>query len=360
MKLFFNRHKTGIFSVILIVLAVMFYIMRDGQTVRMVLIFGVLYFALSKVIIKITGSKISAEIRHAAEQNHVSILVTNKGKLPILSCQTEIQAKNLITGRTDNERWTAAIGPGKTRKIDLEIKDELCGGIHVLLQNITLTDFTGLIKKNVPAEAEEYVYIMPQLDQLTISQEEINKYDMESYKYSPVKKGNDSSETFGINVYRPGDSIKSIHWKLSGKMDDIIIRELGLPIDNKLMVIVDKAINGVANFDGKKRSEATQLAVSLSYTFMKMNLPHHIGWFNTRKGHFEVFNVTDEDSIWAYMSDLLTSPYDEKLPSAAAQFIEADTEKDFSSIALISNHEVDIERLMQYGEVNTYRPENFK
>lgn len=137
MKLFFNKFKTGIFWIILFAVAVLLYIIRDGQTVRMVLVFGILYFALSKILIALIGRKITVTIKHTTDsnnnnQNHISIFVKNESRLPILSSRIEIKAKNLITGRADEEKWTTGIGPRKTHEIGFEIKDEFCGGIHVL------------------------------------------------------------------------------------------------------------------------------------------------------------------------------------------------------------------------------------
>ena len=48
---------------------------------------------------------------------------------------------------------------------------------------------------------------------------------MESFRYSGSRPGDDPGETFDIREYREGDSIRQIHWKLTGKMDRLIIRE---------------------------------------------------------------------------------------------------------------------------------------
>ncbi|MFQ9891649.1 MAG: DUF58 domain-containing protein [Emergencia sp.] len=352
-------------TTLLIIFILLLYVMRDGEVVRMIMVFAALYLVVSKILVHLSAKQMDVFLKRAEDpedqsRHYVYITVENRGRLPILNCRLQIEVKNLITDNTDAGAWTVDIGPRKKKEIQFIIKDTFCGGIRIILKDAVLSDLTGLIRKRTTLSGEEYVYSMPLLSQLDLSKDEISKYDMESYKYSPIKKGNDSSETFGINVYQPGDSIKSIHWKLSGKMDDIIIRELGLPIDHKLMVIVDKATNGADDFTGEHRSDATQFAASLSYTLVKMSIPHHIGWFNMRKNEFEVFRVNDENDIWTYMPALLTSPYDEELKPAADQFIEADIEKNYSGIALVSNDEIEIERLMDYGEVNIYRPENFK
>ncbi|MCQ2538114.1 MAG: DUF58 domain-containing protein [Lachnospiraceae bacterium] len=41
---------------------------------------------------------------------------------------------------------------------------------------------------------------------------------------------NDPSEAYGIREYVPGDSIKSIHWKLSEKTGKTMVREYGMPV----------------------------------------------------------------------------------------------------------------------------------
>ena len=59
------------------------------------------------------------------------------------------------------------------------------------------------------------------------------------------KKGSDYSETFQLREYVPGDSIKQIHWKLSEKLDKLVVREASLPVQKSTLVFWDKyAENG--------------------------------------------------------------------------------------------------------------------
>jgi uncharacterized protein (DUF58 family) len=54
-------------------------------------------------------------------------------------------------------------------------------------------------------------------------------------------KGNDVSEILQIKDYVRGDSIKSIHWKMSAKMGKLMVKELDTPNDNSIMVFFDYA-----------------------------------------------------------------------------------------------------------------------
>ena len=53
------------------------------------------------------------------------------------------------------------------------------------------------------------------------------------------RKGNDPSEMFDIREYVPGDDIRSIHWKLSGKTDQLILRESSEPSHYNMVLLPD-------------------------------------------------------------------------------------------------------------------------
>ena len=53
--------------------------------------------------------------------------------------------------------------------------------------------------------------------------------------------------------------MKAIHWKLSGKLDDLIVREPGLPIDNSLMMILDKRLPADGSVSAELIDRTTEL-----------------------------------------------------------------------------------------------------
>ncbi len=56
--------------------------------------------------------------------------------------------------------------------------------------------------------------------------------------------GDDPGETYDIREYQPGDSIRQIHWKLSGKLDDIMIREKSFPVDDTVLILAESVSDG--------------------------------------------------------------------------------------------------------------------
>ncbi len=62
---------------------------------------------------------------------------------------------------------------------------------------------------------------------------------LDSDEFSMVKAGFDPSETFAIREYRPGDRIRQVHWKLSEKFDELMVRDYGLPIQNTILLLLE-------------------------------------------------------------------------------------------------------------------------
>ena len=60
---------------------------------------------------------------------------------------------------------------------------------------------------------------------------------MESFRYSGARPGDDPGETFDIREYQEGDSIRQIHWKLTGKLDKMMIRQRSFPVDDTILIL---------------------------------------------------------------------------------------------------------------------------
>ena len=62
---------------------------------------------------------------------------------------------------------------------------------------------------------------------------------MESFRYSGARPGDDPGETFDIREYQEGDSIRQIHWKLTGKLDKMMIRQRSFPVDDTVLILAE-------------------------------------------------------------------------------------------------------------------------
>ncbi len=58
-------------------------------------------------------------------------------------------------------------------------------------------------------------------------------------EYSKKKKGEDSSEIFDVRNYIQGDALNRVHWKLSAKEEELLVKEFSLPISSSNCILVE-------------------------------------------------------------------------------------------------------------------------
>ena len=288
------------------------------------------------------------------------LAVTNKGRLPILKCRLNAIAENMLNGEKDELNPDVSILPGKTDQMDFALKDDHCGLLKMSVKEAVVTDPLGIFTRKIRfaegSDTESDMYYLPRVSELIVNLEEMSTYNMESYKYSQEQKGSDPSEMFDIKEYGEGDSFKAIHWKLSSKLDEIMIREHGLPIENRVLVILDKRPEPS---DLDQIDRMIEFTASLSYTLLRKGTTHSLGWFDYVNDRFEVVRVDSEDAFWLAVTALIGSPFRDDERSAAHHYAESDVDKDFSNYIYISEDAAGSEILMNYGQTDFYGPEDF-
>ena len=350
----------------LILASVALYLFTDaGYAALLVVLFAVLLGGAA-LVMALTGENVTLKLTaplqgERGQDAKAGITVSNPGRLPILKYRSKIIAENMLNGEKDEIDPDFSIWPGKTDGLDFALNDDHCGLLRLSAEEGEISDPLGIFTKKASfdrsSEPACNMYYLPQVSELIVSPEEVSTYNMESYKYSQSQKGSDPSEMFDIKAYDPGDSYKAIHWKLSSKLDEIMIREHGLPIENRVLLILDKRPAGE---DKELVDRKIEFTASLSYTLLRKGVFHSLGWFDYLNDRFEVVRVDSEEAYWLAVTALISSPFRDDERSSAQHFAESDVEKEFSNYIYISETTDGTEILMNYGKTDIYGPEDFK
>ncbi|MCL2170318.1 MAG: DUF58 domain-containing protein, partial [Defluviitaleaceae bacterium] len=201
----------------------------------------------------------------------VMILVAwlNSRRANVMPTQCQFLQENLFTGETAQKK---------------EIAPEHCGAIRVTMLEPRITDIFGLVSFKVSSAPVETILVMPKLIDVEFEPKISPFTPMESDEYSQSHPGHDPTETFAIREYAPGDPLKSIHWKLSNKTDTLLVRELGLPVTQNILVLVETALEKPSNPElintmGRK-------AYAICRSLLEKDTPHNIGWIDTETLEF--------------------------------------------------------------------------
>ena len=357
--------KTFILIGFILASAALYLFTDSGYAAFLVVLFLVLLGGAA-LVTGLTGNTVSAHLTaplqgERGEDAKASLTVTNPGKLPILKMRAKVTAENMLNGEQDEITPDFSINPHRKDSIDFALKDGHCGLLKMSVEEGEISDPLGLFtRKTVFDRSSDTVcsmYYLPKVSELIIEPEDVSTYDMESYKYSQSQKGSDPSEMFDIKAYDAGDSYKAIHWKLSSKLGELMIREHGLPIENRVLMILDKR---PASEDRDHIDKKIEFTASLSYTLLRKGIYHSIGWFDYVNDRFEVVRVDGEEAFWMGITTLISSPFRDDEKSGAQQFAESDVDKEYSNYIYISETSDGTEILMNYGQTDIYGPEDFQ
>ena len=150
----------------------------------------------------------------------------------------ELEVANAMTGRVRTYSLVLPLLRGCS-EYTMGVTPENCGELTVTCVSAEIRDHLDLFRKQISGFAPVKTIVYPQRVRLDVLLDPNGGGSPREGGPTQNKRGNDPSEVFDLREYVPGDDIRSIHWKLSVKMDDLILREPGAPTYYDLAVLAD-------------------------------------------------------------------------------------------------------------------------
>lgn len=153
------------------------------------------------------------------ETVRLRVTVTENSSLPLAG--TEIKGTWKAYGKK-NLRFREMLEGlcGRTeRDIELELPAEHCGPARFTLSRARIYDCLGLFSFSVSGKKSKKVLITPRLEALP-------ENEAEAVMALLRRPGSSEEGEPFVREYRPGDSPRSIHWKLTVKADEIQVRDI--------------------------------------------------------------------------------------------------------------------------------------
>lgn len=269
------------------------------------------------IILFATASKISVELlpsKNIITKNATEGIIlkfTNKSVFPLNRIMIPIQYVNEVTGIKNQKMVELALDQNSIQKICIDLQSNHCGNIKVTINKIVLFDFLHLWKKKMKLSLRTVITVVPHIHEgcLDIVNRVYNKdANFESEKYSKEKRGEDASEVFEIRDYRRGDKPNRIHWKLSQKLDQVMIKEFSDPLKDSFVFILypfckENGEPRLALMDGFLESVLT-----LSNAFLVEEKPHTMFWYNMVSEQYNKTQLKRSEDNYITAAEFLKAP----------------------------------------------------
>lgn len=207
----------------------------------------------------------------------IYIDIDNKAIFPISKIKFNVVCKDRYGNESVVKIKTLANSRSITN-ITYNIDVKYCGIIDIAIEKVYIYDYLSLFKIRKKINKKSSIIILPNIynmdNDITISEVECD----EGERYSEYISGEDNSEIFDIRDYVQGDKLNRVHWKLSSKYDNMVVKEFGYPLSTRIELLlelyVDKSKEWEKTVDG-----LIETVASVSSSLIRKGHEHNIVWY---------------------------------------------------------------------------------
>ncbi len=261
-------------------------------------------------------------------------------QVPITMTQQETAVKVVLEKVRNGKPWAGRICAeliientclAQKRHIRQSVKGEGAGTFLLTLQDagnyeisikkVRIYDWLGLFYLTKKNDERAMVTVLPSFYPVNIRlTEAVRNFIGDAESYDSLRSGDDTSETFKLRAFQDGDKLKNIHWKLSAKMEELIVRESSMPKACSTVLLLDSMVEQRKFLP--RKSGATdgfiKAVASLSFSIMDRGVPHFVAWYSRSEQDIVRARVDDEESFYTFLLYLLQD-FDRKTKSGVVE-----------------------------------------
>lgn len=204
------------------------------------LILPVLSFVWLLLSFRFAGVRAQASKAAVEKKEPFSFMIRAKSSrlFPIPCLRVTIEISNALGGETERELLSFPFFAGEA-VMEQPCRSACCGKLSCTVRRARGLDFLRLFSLPVRVKESAAVFILPSRTPAPAAVTENCLLPDFAELSLPTAPGNDPSDPFDVRSYRPGDPLSRIHWKLSAKQGEWIVREGGSSAERSIRFLVE-------------------------------------------------------------------------------------------------------------------------
>ena len=224
------------------------------------------------------------------------IILYHSSFLPLIRPRVRLGWTNQLTGESGESKLTLTA----RKPAELTVPAAHCGRLICRVEGAVCCDLLGLFPLPVRKGPERAVLILPVHLELE-GKEELAAGENAGTVLRP-RPGGGPGEDYDLREYRVGDPLRSVHWKLSSKKDELVVRETLEPQQAAIVVTYD-------HFGPPEDLDRTFAQLwALSRWLLQQDRPHHIQWASPLTGVAEDRAVDSPNALLACLGGAFSTP----------------------------------------------------
>lgn len=291
---------------LLLLAALVFHIFIVDYISFWILAFLLMLPLVSLLITVLAMDGVTAEliIKNASIQKNESLPIQLKlyNKYLFLVCRVRVKLniQNELLQQEQTRLFFITAGhSGQT--VEQVISSKYCGMLKCSIAELKIYDALGLFSFLKKAESSYLVAVLPSVYPLMAINSAILQ-DIQNNITSRTMKGNDPSEIMDVREYREGDRLARIHWKLSDKYDQLMVKDFGDPISNDVLLLFDLNCNS-----DEKISGLLDTVYSISNFLIKNQIAYEMEWYDSLHERSVLTEIAQNNDLGLVFEAIMTN-----------------------------------------------------
>lgn len=287
------------------ILTILISVFFDSDTGKFLLAFEIILIPVMFIMSLLLAGGLKARVEipyyHARKNNEfrVDIRLTNQSILPIAVCNVRVKCTNSFTGRTFFMEENAMVDGNSESTLEFYLKSSYCGRYEIQIIKVTVFDYLRVFahKMRLNGNTDE-IMVLPQFHRIVIGGSAASKTKHEWEQYSHTSSGEDTSEVFDVHEYRQGDTLQRVHWKLTAKTDEYLVKEYSRPLENMIFLFTDMRCEEVGHPLQDKIDHFLEILAALSWSLIWEGISHVVIWYSKDNKRLEIAHIEFEKDVY--------------------------------------------------------------
>ena len=178
------------------------------------------------------GVETSQETVYRGDDVDLTLWVRHRGWIPIAPVMLDLRT---MTGTGQREIRLKNM-PGRTQTLKMKLHAAHVGSFSSGIRSCTVEDLLGIFQKKIcPKDTEYSMTVLP----LTFKTDPLVMAPGDPGSEIMARATEDLSAPSDTRSYQPGDAMKKIHWKLSLRKGELMVRKFDEPILQDVLILMD-------------------------------------------------------------------------------------------------------------------------
>ena len=295
-------------------------------------VFG--YFAKKKIKI---GFYIKDESVMKNQEFPIKLNIENGSIFPVGKAEAVIEYYNVFNNQIHSFKLLMPVQDRNEQSVSFNLSSQFCGIVKIRCAYVKIFDPLRLFKFKVGKNTNAQIAVIPEgqeIDGIASSTDRVNE---ESNNFSDIKSGDDPSEVFDLRNYIAGDKPNRIHWKLSSKKDEFIVKEYSLPIDVPSVIFLNLMCYEDSEYTLPVFDTLMETFISLSKFMLENERTHTVIYFDETRGVFTEKIISSMNELSETVSELIFSISDNLYCEPPELYFSENPNLSFSSFNFVTS-----------------------